>query len=147
MSCVRYRALLCGESTLVEPGGSSRLVPVPGVPARFAKPDMKFVRIIHAPSDLKLAEGPVGWGITPFEGNFYIRRKYLKTDRLQANFLPGLCIYKFLYVWLDLRLEGDDKVRNLGWMYWLPNPLLPFIWFRVALPATHPELKVERFEQ
>jgi hypothetical protein len=29
-------------------------------------------------------------------------------------------------------------------MYWLPNPLLPFIWFRVALPGLHPALDIER---
>jgi hypothetical protein len=33
----------------------------------------------------------------------------------------------------------------LGWLYWLPNPLFPFIWFRVAVPGNHPELHVELF--
>jgi hypothetical protein len=28
-------------------------------------------------------------------------------------------------------------------MYWLPNPLFPFIWYRVGLPGQHPELEVE----
>jgi len=46
-------------------------------------------------------------------------------------------------VWLDLLLPEDNRSRNLGWMYWLPNPLLPFIWFRVAVPRHHPELHVE----
>ena len=55
--------------------------------------------------------------------------------------MPGLCIYKFLYVWLDLRL-GERTVKNLAWLYWLPNPLLPFIWFRVGLPRQHPELEL-----
>ena len=41
--------------------------------------------------------------------------------------------------------------RECGWprgrfkgamMYWLPNPLLPFIWFRVAVPRSHPEIEV-----
>jgi hypothetical protein len=31
-------------------------------------------------------------------------------------------------------------------MYWLPNPLFPFIWFRVALPGTHAALVVETYE-
>ncbi len=106
---------------------------------------MANVRITHTESGTILADGPVGWGITPFEGNFYIRRKHLRTDRFKANFLPGLCFYKFLYVWLDLRLEGGRRVRNLGWMYWLPNPLFPFIWFRVAVPREHPELSVEEY--
>ena len=35
---------------------------------------------------------------------------------------------------------GYPPVKNLGWLYWLPNPLLPFIWFRVVVPRHHPEL-------
>lgn len=48
-------------------------------------------------------------------GNFYIRCKFLKSN----------CF------------------RNLAWMYWLQNPLLPFIWFRLALPRLHQEIEVE----
>ena len=107
---------------------------------------MKGIRLTHRPTGTLLAEGPVGWGITPFEGNFYIRRKYLKTDGFRPNFIPGLCIYKFLYVWLDLRLGSGERVRGLGWKYWLPNPLFPFIWFRVALPGSHPDIAAERVE-
>lgn len=108
---------------------------------------MTHVRIKHRDTGLLLAEGPLGWGITPFEGNFYISAKYLKTRRFRKNFIPGLCIYKFLYVWMDLHLENGSRERNLGWMYWLPNPLLPFIWFRVAIPRRHPALVVEEFEE
>lgn len=103
----------------------------------------KTVRIRHLPSGEMLAEGPLGWGITPFEGNFYIRRKYLRTGGFRPNFIPGVCLYKFLYVWLDLKLRNGDKIRGLGWLYWLPNPLLPFIWFRVGMPRAHPDLEVE----
>ncbi len=103
------------------------------------------MRIRHRGTNTLLADGPLGWGITPFEGNLYIGKKYLLTDRFKANFIPGLCIYKFLYVWMDLRLNDENKIRNIGWMYWLPNPLLPFIWFRVAVPRTHPELDIEEY--
>ena len=106
----------------------------------------KRVRITHRPSGTLLAEGPVGWGITPFEGNFYIGRKHLRTGGFKPNFTPGLCIYKFLYVWLDLHLPGGKRVKDLGWLYWLPNPLFPFIWFRVAVPRLHPEIEVEELE-
>jgi uncharacterized protein (DUF427 family) len=106
---------------------------------------MSNVRITHTPSGTVLAEGPIGWGITPFEGNYYIRKKYLKTDQMRVNFFPGLCIYKFLYVWMDLHLGDGTRSRSLGWMYWLPNPLLPFIWFRVAFPRTHAEIAVEEY--
>jgi uncharacterized protein (DUF427 family) len=105
----------------------------------------KMVRIMHQPSNTLLAEGPLGWGITSFEGNYYISRKYMKTDRFKANFIPGVCFYKFLYVWMDLVFE-DYKVRNIAWMYWLPNPLFPFIAFRVAVPGHHPQLSFEKFE-
>ncbi len=57
----------------------------------------KQLRITHKPSGEIIAEGPLGWGIMSFEGNYYIRRKYLKTDGFKVNYLPGLCIYKFLY--------------------------------------------------
>lgn len=102
------------------------------------------IRIYHQPSRLLLAEGPSGWGITRFEGNYYVRRKYLRTGALTPNWMPGLCPYKGLYVWLDLRLPDAQRVRNVGWLYWLPNPLLPFVAFRVALDGTHPEVEVVR---
>jgi uncharacterized protein (DUF427 family) len=105
----------------------------------------KTIRITHQPTGALIAEGPRGWGITPFEGNYYIRRKHLRTQGFKPNFIPGLCPYKFLYVWMDLHLDQGPRIRNLGWMYCLPNPLLPFIWFRVALPGTHPELEFEEY--
>lgn len=106
---------------------------------------MTNVRIQHKSTGQVLADGPLGWDITPFEGNYYIRKKYLRTDQFKVNYLPGLCIYKFLYVWLDLHIDDNNRVSNLGWMYWLPNPLLPFIWFRVAVPRVHPELIAEEY--
>jgi uncharacterized protein (DUF427 family) len=109
---------------------------------------MTTIRLTHVPSGTLLAEGPKGFGgITPFEGNFYIRRKFLRTDALKINGIPGLCPYKFLYVWMDLKLEGRDPTKYLGWLYWLPNPLMPFIWWRVALPGNHPEVLVEEVEE
>ena len=103
--------------------------------------DAERIRITHIPSGEIIAEGPLGWGTTPFEGNLYIRRRYLTTTGFKVNFLPGLCPYKFLYVWLDFSWS-DGRSRNLGWIYWLPNPLFPFIWFRVAVPRNHSELSV-----
>ena len=97
---------------------------------------VRSIRITHRSSGEVIAEGPLGfWGITPFEGNLYIRRKYLRTSHLRPNWVPGLCIYKFLYVWLDLRLPNGTSEPFVGWMYWLPNPLLPFIAFRPAVLA------------
>jgi len=97
------------------------------------------IRITHKPSGEVIAEGPLGWGIMSFEGNYYIRRRHLKTKGFKVNFIPGICFYKFLYVWLDFSWSGG-KSKFLGWLYWLPNPLFPFIWYRVAVPDGHPDL-------
>jgi uncharacterized protein (DUF427 family) len=103
------------------------------------------VRIKLRSSGTVIADGPLGWGITPFEGNFYISRKYLLTDKFKPNFIPGLCIYKFFYVWMDFEHEDGAKIPSLGWLYWLPNPLLPFIWFRVAVARGHPDISYEEY--
>ena len=103
----------------------------------------KWIRITHRPTDTVIAEGPVGWGITPFEGNYYISRKHLRTDNFRPNWIPGLCLHKFLYVWLDYEMADGGRDRSLGWLYWLPNPLFPFIAFRVAVPGRHPSLHIE----
>ncbi len=81
----------------------------------------------------------------PFEGSYYIRRQFLKTNGLKVNLIPGLCVYKFLYVWLDFSWP-NGKASNLGWLYWLPNPLSPFIWYRVAVPGSHPELDIQELQ-
>ena len=103
----------------------------------------KIIRVTHGPSGTRLAEGPMGWGIMSFEGNLYVSRKYLLTKGFKPSFVPGVCFYKFLYVWMDLELDDGTRVRNLAWLYWLPNPLLPFIWYRIALPRSHPDILVE----
>jgi hypothetical protein len=107
----------------------------------------RFLRITHRPTGETLAEGPRGWGITPFEGNLYIGRKHMRTGGFRPNFMPGFCPYKFFYVWMDLHLMDGGKARGLGWLYWLPNPIFPFIWYRVGVPARHPDLLVEQFER
>lgn len=92
-----------------------------------------------------LAEGFKGWDMMPFEGNFYIRARCLKTGFFRLNFIPGICPYKGLYFSMDRRLPDGPVVRSLAWCYWLPNPLFPFIWFRVALSTVHPALLVEDY--
>lgn len=52
----------------------------------------KHVRIKHVGSDTLIAEGAIGWEITPFEGNYYIRKANLRTDQFRINYLPGLCV-------------------------------------------------------
>jgi uncharacterized protein (DUF427 family) len=103
------------------------------------------IKITHLPSGQIIAQGPRGWGITSFEGNYYIRRRHVKTTGFKINYLPGICPYKFVYVWLDFNWKYG-KSKNLGWLYWLPNPLLPFIWFRIAVPQQHPDLHIESID-
>jgi hypothetical protein len=115
-----------------------------GTDVDMRKTAARSILITHRSSGELIAEGPLGlWGIMPFEGNLYIRRKCLKTSHLRPNWVPGLCIYKFLYVWLDLRLPNGTSEPFVGWMYWLPNPLLPFIAFRPAVPGSSPSLQVD----
>lgn len=102
----------------------------------------RAVRIVHARTGVVVAEGPLGWGITPFEGNYYVSRRYLRAP-FAPNYLPGFCVYKFLYVWMDFVGADGARDRGLGWTYWLPNPLLPFIWFRVAVSGSDPRLLIE----
>lgn len=111
-----------------------------------ATTDKPHVRITHTPSGLLLAEGPLGWGVTGFEGNLYISAQYLRTDRLVLTPIPGICFYKFVYLWMDLKLPAGGRSRMLGWKYVVPNPLFPFIAFRAALPRSHPELDVVEFQ-
>jgi uncharacterized protein (DUF427 family) len=106
---------------------------------------VKNIRITHAMLGDLIADGRKGWAITAFEGNYYIRSKELLSDGFRINYVPGLCVYKFLYVWLDFTASDGSIVKKLGWKYWLPNPLFPFIWFRVAVPANHPEICVEEY--
>ena len=73
-------------------------------------------------------------------------KKNLMTNGFRGNTLPGLCVYKFLYMWLDFVPLDGTVVKNLVWKHWLPNPLFPFIWFRVAVPATDPDIVVEEYE-
>ncbi len=105
----------------------------------------RHIRISERSTRTVLAEEPRGWDITPFEGSFYIRSRCLKGKLFKSNYRPGLCPYKGLYVWLDLRLPQGSVVKSVAWFYWLPNPLLPFIWLRVALPGNHPDLLIEEF--
>ncbi|MHA1547475.1 MAG: hypothetical protein ACTSYE_00935 [Alphaproteobacteria bacterium] len=108
---------------------------------------MRHIRITHVPSGEVLAEGPVGlFGITPFEGNYYIRQRYLRTSGFKVSWLPGFCVYKFLYVYLDFVPKAGAKERFLGWLYWLPNPLLPFIAFRTAVPGASDALRFDDIE-
>jgi hypothetical protein len=109
---------------------------------------VRRIRITYTPTGETIAEGPVGlFGITPFEGNYYISRRCLRTEGFKPNWIPGFCIYKFLYVWLDFAARNGRKERSLGWLYWLPNPLLAFIAFRPAVPGSSPVLRIETLAQ
>jgi uncharacterized protein (DUF427 family) len=46
---------------------------------------------------------------------------------------------------MDLHRGDGERVHNLAWTYWLPHPILPFIWFRVAVPRRHSEIEIEHY--
>ena len=102
------------------------------------------IRIMHRPSGTLLAEGKSGWDITAFEGNYYIRKKCLSGDYFALTAIPGICVYKFFYLWMDIVIEDHPRARFLAWKYVVPNPLLPFIWFRTAIYGSHPEIEIQR---
>jgi hypothetical protein len=94
-----------------------------------------IIRISHTASGEVVAEGPVGFfDIMPFEGNYYISNRCLRTDGFRSNWIPGFCFYKFFYVWLDFIPRDGDREKLAAWLYWLPNPLLFFIGYRLGLP-------------
>jgi len=58
------------------------------------------------------------------------------------SFIPGLCPYKFIYLWMNFKPAEGTENKMLGWMYVIPNPLFPFIWFRVAVPQHHENIEI-----
>jgi len=107
----------------------------------------KTIRIIHIPSGEVIAEGQKGWGLFAFEGNYYISSNNLKSSSFQFSGIPGLCPYKFLYFWYHFKPSKGDGTPMLGWKYWLPNPLFPFIAFRIAVPIRHKDILIEELNQ
>lgn len=78
--------------------------------------------------------------MTRFDGGIHIRRHHLVGEAFPLCIVPGLCVYKGIYLSLDYKPPGGSVERGLGWMYVVPNPLLPFIRYRVPVPSDHPEL-------
>lgn len=99
--------------------------------------------IIHKPSGEIIAQGPKGWGMFQFEGNVYMARRHMKTEGFSFSGIPGICPYKFIYFWYHFKSRNGTRSPMLGWKYWLPNPLFPFIAFRIAVPLNHPEITVK----
>ncbi len=106
----------------------------------------KTVEIFHKPSGELLARGLKGWGMFAFEGNYYIANKNLLTKGFRFSGIPGICPYKFLYFWYHFKSQEGTKYPMLGWKYWLPNPLFPFIAFRIAVPAHHGDIEVREVD-
>lgn len=102
-----------------------------------------MIRITHRGTGELIAEGKKGWGMFSFEGNYYISAKNLKTKGFKFSGVPGLCPYKFIYFWYHLELSNGEKEKMMAWKYWLPNPLFPFVAFRIGLPINHPSIIVE----
>lgn len=109
-----------------------------------SRPEAGAYRILHRPSGALIAEGRAGWHMVPFENGFYLSAARLREGRFETTVVPGLCPYKGLYLWLDYIAPDGTREPRLGWRYPLPNPLFPFIAWRVAVPRQHPALQVTR---
>ena len=72
-----------------------------------------------------------------------MRKKCLNQEAFKLTAIPGLCIYKFIYLWSDILVEGHPNARFMAWKYVIPNPLFPFIWYRTAIYGHHPEIEVK----
>lgn len=59
------------------------------------------MKVVHRASGTVLAEGPTGWGMIRFDGGVYIRRRHLVGGAFSLGIIPGLCVYKGLYLSLD----------------------------------------------
>ncbi len=101
------------------------------------------IKIVHKPSGEVIAEGEKGWNLFAFEGNYYIGRESLKTSGFRFTGIPGICRYKFIYFWYHFKARDGSTSPMLGWKYWLPNPVFPFIAFRIAVPMQHPDVLIE----
>lgn len=104
----------------------------------------ELIEIYHKPSGELIASGTKGWKMFPFEGNLYIAKSNLKTQGFRFTGIPGICPYKFIYFWYHFTATSGDKSPMLGWKYWLPNPLFPFIAFRIAIPTRHPDIEIKK---
>lgn len=106
-------------------------------------PAKKHITIRHKATGTVLAQGPRGWGIAPFEGNYYVQGKYLAREHFQHSAFPGICPYKGIYHWVNVTLPDGQTEGLIAWRYVVPNPLLPFIAFRVGIQGGHPALSYE----
>lgn len=107
----------------------------------------RWIRIVHRPSSAVIAAGSLGWSITPWEGNYYLSRNTLAAGKFRPTWLHGICMYKGVYRWLDFVAPDGSESRDLAWRYVVPNPLIPFIWFRVGIPGQHPDLEISVMEE
>lgn len=111
----------------------------PGVAAsRGPRP----MALVYRPTGEIIATGRRGRGITRFEGNWYVKRALLRVRTIRPTWIPGLCPYKGLYMWVRVELpSGAILEPPATWVYWLANPLLPFLFRRLGLDGSHPDIQ------
>ncbi|MCO7227249.1 hypothetical protein [Pleionea sp. CnH1-48] len=106
---------------------------------------MAKISIVLKSSGEVLAQGQLGTEIRLFEGNYYAKSSALKSTKLRCSYIPGICFYKFIYVWFHVKDEQHSQ-RWLAWLYILPNPLFPALWFRVGFAGYDERLEILREE-
>jgi hypothetical protein len=83
------------------------------------------IRITRKPSARLLAERPLGWDTRPFEGNYNIRRRYLKTDRMLPDFFQDCAGINFSKSgWIQNWLRANEAEVLAGTIFY-PTPYYP----------------------
>ncbi|TXM70712.1 hypothetical protein [Methylobacterium sp. WL120] len=72
------------------------------------------MKVVHRGSGTVLAEGPSGWGMSRFGGGIHIRRRHLVGGTFSLGIVPGLCVYRGLYLSLDYMPPDGPIERGLG---------------------------------
>ena len=98
------------------------------------------ITIIHRESGAVLTQEPRGWSITPSEGNYYVKEKYLARQYFSNSAIPGLCIHKGIYHRVTLNPPNIKPEGLATWRYVMPNPLFPFIAFSMGISGHPPAL-------
>lgn len=105
---------------------------------------MKKFKLIHIATGKILAEGEKK-DFFQLEGNYYLKEFTFKEGVVVNTIIPGLCFYKFIYIWVNIKVSDKIILKNFGWKYIIPNPIFFKIFKRIGIPIYQDEIKLETF--
>lgn len=103
---------------------------------------MSKFKLTHIKTKKIIAEG-IEKDIYRLEGNYYIKESAFKQGIIVNTYLPGLCFYKFIYVWVNIKISDKLILKSFGWKYILPNPIFFKIFKRIGIPINQDEIQLE----